>query len=189
MADTLSERLTGPSATAPVSVALNLVMADTSLFGDDDCPRWCQDYGPISATALRLLVRQATAAHTDKATAHRDGGPTTTTNGLGSCAACNYTKDQPGWTMRTTEQDGVHTATWTTPTAATYRSTAPPPPGPPVTPISPLEHRLGINIVDLTTWRLKHTTTHRPPVQPDAGDDDGPEPGTPEHNGPGSGAA
>ncbi|WP_207086085.1 DUF222 domain-containing protein [Mycobacterium sp. PO2] len=66
MADTLYERITGASAAAPVSVALNLVMADTTLFGADTSPAWVQGYGPIPAAVARhLLADAATAAQTD----------------------------------------------------------------------------------------------------------------------------
>lgn len=54
------------------------------------------------------------------------------TNGLGLCEACNYAKEAPGWKVATTiGQDGQHTAEFTTPTGAGYRSTAPPMPGTP----------------------------------------------------------
>ena len=73
MADTLYERATGDSATAPVAVALNLVMADTTLFGADTSPAWVQGYGPVPATVARhLLADAATAAQTEaKATLRR----------------------------------------------------------------------------------------------------------------------
>ena len=65
--------------------------------------------------------------HRDHATPHARGGPTTADNGLGECAACNYTKEAPGWQVSTGTDDlGRHTAEHTTPTAATYHSTAPP---------------------------------------------------------------
>ncbi|MEV3904982.1 DUF222 domain-containing protein [Mycobacterium sp. NPDC050551] len=67
--------------------------------------------------------------HHDHAQPHHHGGPTSALNGLGECAACNYTKEADGWQVTTTEIDGTHTAAFTTPTGATYDSTAPPPPG------------------------------------------------------------
>ena len=68
--------------------------------------------------------------HTDHADPHIRGGPTNVVNGNGTCAACNYTKQAPGWQVRTWHtDDGIHVADFTTPTGAHHRSTAPPPPG------------------------------------------------------------
>ncbi len=64
MADTLYERITGRPAHAPVPVAVNLVMADTTLFGEDDCPGWVTGYGPVPAVVLRDLVSDALDAET-----------------------------------------------------------------------------------------------------------------------------
>ena len=78
----------------------------------------------------------------------RDGGPTSAVNGLGECAACNYAKDAPGWAVTATDTDGEHTAEFSTPTGATYRSTAPPLPGPPVRRrLSLMEGRLSIDLI------------------------------------------
>lgn len=75
-------------------------------------------------------------------------GPTSALNGLGDCEACNYAKDAPGWTVTTTEHDGVHRAEYRTPTGAVYHSTAPPLTGPPVRRrISLIEGRLSIDLV------------------------------------------
>jgi hypothetical protein len=201
MADTLVERVTGRAADTPVPVALNLVMADTTLAGDDEAPAWLDGYGPIPAgfactltgdavtdaevkATLRRVYRHpksgqlvamesrarifpkglaaflgvrdqtcrtpycnAPIRHHDHATPNRDGGPTSARNGLGECAACNYAKEAPGWTVTTTETDGSHIAEFSTPTGATYRSTAPPLPGPPVRTISIIEGRLSIDLV------------------------------------------
>jgi hypothetical protein len=68
--------------------------------------------------------------HHDHARPHRDGGPTSAVNGLGECEACNYAKEAPGWQVSAGVDDtGTHTAEFTTPTGAVYRSTAPPLPG------------------------------------------------------------
>ena len=68
--------------------------------------------------------------HHDHAHPHHRGGPTSAVNGLGECERCNYTKEAPGWQVSTgIDHTGTHTATFTTPTGATYRSTAPPLPG------------------------------------------------------------
>ena len=65
--------------------------------------------------------------HLDHAQPHHQGGPTTATNGLGECEACNYTKETPGWQVTTTCDDNdVHQAEFTTPTRRRYRSWAQP---------------------------------------------------------------
>ena len=202
MADTAYERVTGRPADQPLPVALNLVMADTTLFGEDDAPGWLDGFGPVPAglarkltgdavadasarAALRRLYRHPTSGqlvameswsrifpkglaafiglrdqrcrtpycnapirHRDHARPRSRGGPTSAANGLGTCEACNYTKEAPGWTVSTSETDGVHTADFTTPTGAVYRSAAPPLPGPPVRRrLSLLEGRLSVDLV------------------------------------------
>ncbi len=202
MADTVYERVTGRPAATPVPVALNLVMADTTLVGDDQESAWLEGYGPIPAgfacrligdavadkdtkATLRRLYRHPTSGqlvamesrsrifpkglaafiglrdqrcrtpycdapirHRDHATPVREGGETSAHNGLGDCAACNYTKDAPGWTATTQQRDGEHVATLRTPTGATYQSTAPPLPGPPIRRrLSLLEGRLSIDLI------------------------------------------
>lgn len=69
----------------------------------------------------------ATIRHTDHATPHRRGGPTTAANGLGTCEACNYTKEAPGWRVHTFDDERQrHTAEYVTPTGAHHESHAPP---------------------------------------------------------------
>jgi hypothetical protein len=88
--------------------------------------------------------------HRDHATPWARGGPTSATNGLGSCEHCNYTKESPGWHVSTaTDQHGTHTAEYTTPTGAQYHSTAPPLPGTPRIEITEIEARIGIALIDL----------------------------------------
>lgn len=200
MADTLVERVTGCPVEQPVPVTLNLVMADTTLWGDDDSPAWLDGYGPLpSSIARALTVDAATAAakamlrrlyrhpvssqlvamesqarafpkglaafigirdqtcrtpycnapirHRDHAVPRHRAGPTSALNGLGECEACNYAKEAPGWSVVTSDRDGVHSAEFTTPTGATYRSTAPPLPGPPVRSVSMIEGRLSVDLV------------------------------------------
>ncbi|MGB3356171.1 MAG: DUF222 domain-containing protein [Mycobacterium sp.] len=202
MADTVYERVTGRSAATPVPVALNMVMADSTLAGDDEEPAWLDGYGPIPAgfacrligdavadkdtkATLRRLYRHprsgqlvamesrsrifpkglaafiglrdqrcrtpycdAPIRHHDHATPARAGGETSACNGLGDCAACNYTKEAPGWTVTTEQREGEHVAQFSTPTGATYQSTAPPLPGPPIRrKLSLLEGRLSIDLV------------------------------------------
>lgn len=71
MADTLVERVTGRPAEKPVPVSLNLVLADTTLLGDDDEPGWCEGYGPVPAAVVRALVSDAVADEQAKATLRR----------------------------------------------------------------------------------------------------------------------
>ncbi|WNG81480.1 DUF222 domain-containing protein [Mycobacterium sp. ITM-2016-00316] len=61
MADTLVERVTGRPAEQPVPMTLNLVLADTTLAGDDDAPGWLADYGPIPAGFARRMTGDAAA--------------------------------------------------------------------------------------------------------------------------------
>ena len=79
---------------------------------------------------------------------HRDG-PTSADNGLGECERCNYTKESPGWRVTAgSDENGVHTAEFTTPTRHRYRSTAPPLPGLPDIEVTELEFRIGIAIAE-----------------------------------------
>ncbi len=71
MADTLVERATGAPATQPVSVALNLVMADTTLAGDDEQPAWLDGYGPVPAGLVCKLTSDAVTHDDAKATLRR----------------------------------------------------------------------------------------------------------------------
>ena len=87
--------------------------------------------------------------HRDHAEPHNRGGPTSALNGLGSCERCNYAKEAPGWRVTTSDESGVHTAEFVTPTGARYRSTAPPLPGLPAIVVSEVEARIGIALTDL----------------------------------------
>jgi hypothetical protein len=203
MADTLVERVTGHPAETPEHVALNLVMSDQALWGQDNAPAVLDGYGPIPASVAQRLVRDAVVdersvatlrrlyrepksgslvamesrsrcfpkglagfigvrdrtcrtpycdapiRHRDHATPRNRGGPTTAANGLGECERCNYTKEAPGWRVRTAEDNGVHTAEFVTPTGARYRSTAPPLPGAPLVAISEVEIRIGVALAHL----------------------------------------
>lgn len=68
----------------------------------------------------------------DHARPARAGGATDTTNGVGLCERCNYTKEAPGWRVRVVHTgldpgDGQpHTIAITTPTGQTHDSVAPP---------------------------------------------------------------
>ncbi|BBZ14137.1 HNH endonuclease [Mycobacterium branderi] len=88
--------------------------------------------------------------HRDHARPHHRDGPTTATNGLGSCERCNYVKESPGWQVSTTvDETGQHTAEFITPTGAHYHSTAPPLPGPLRVTVSEIETRIGIALTSL----------------------------------------
>ena len=68
--------------------------------------------------------------HLDHARPWVSGGPTHAGNGLGLCERCNYVKQVAGWSARAgVDETSSHTAQFTTPTGATYRSGAPPLPG------------------------------------------------------------
>ncbi|EKF22145.1 hypothetical protein C731_3892 [Mycolicibacterium hassiacum DSM 44199] len=71
MADTLVQRITGRPAGQPVSVMLNLVMADTTLLGDDEAPAWLQEYGPLPAAIARALTGDAARDAATKALLRR----------------------------------------------------------------------------------------------------------------------
>ena len=59
MADTVFERVTGCPAQQPASVALNLVMSDAALWGQDNAPAVLDGYGPIPASLAQQMVRDA----------------------------------------------------------------------------------------------------------------------------------
>jgi len=104
------------------------------------------------ATFIELRDRGCRTPYCDAPIRHRDhakpwaeGGRTTADNGLGSCERCNYAKEAPGWRVSTrVDENGRHTAEFTTPTGKRYQSGAPPS-GPTIT-ISELEVRIGVAI-------------------------------------------
>ncbi|MBB2992486.1 hypothetical protein FHR72_003987 [Mycolicibacterium iranicum] len=71
MTDTLYERVTGRPAGQPVPVELNLVMADTTLSGDDEERGWLDGYGPVPAGFCRTLIGEAAADAETRATLRR----------------------------------------------------------------------------------------------------------------------
>ena len=204
MADTLVERVTGRPAEVPTPIAVDVVITDEALFGDDSTSAQVPGYGPIPAAVARRLAADAIAderskatlrrlfrhpssgalvamesrarlfpkalaqfiafrddtcrtpycdapiRHTDHATAHAAGGATSATNGNGSCEACNYAKEAPGWQVTAQrDEDGTHSSEVTTPTGTRYRSKAPPLPGPRRSPAS----RIEIRFADVLAWR------------------------------------
>ncbi|MFP3580401.1 DUF222 domain-containing protein [Arthrobacter sp. SIMBA_036] len=79
-------------------------------------------------TACRTPYCDAPIRHIDHIVSWQLGGPTSIQNGAGLCEACNHTKENPGWSVRS-ESGPRHTLNVSTPTGHTYRSTAPPLPG------------------------------------------------------------
>ena len=71
MADTVFERMTGKPAVQPESVALNLVMSDAALWGQDNAPAVLDGYGPIPASLAQRLVRDAVVDKRSVATLRR----------------------------------------------------------------------------------------------------------------------
>ena len=71
MADTLVERVTGRPADACAPVALNLVMSDQALWGQDNAPAVLDGYGPIPASLAQRLVRDAVVDERSVATLRR----------------------------------------------------------------------------------------------------------------------
>ncbi len=71
MADTVFERVMGRPAWVADPVAVNLVISDETLFGDDDSPAVLEGYGPIPAGVARNLVADALADEQSRATLRR----------------------------------------------------------------------------------------------------------------------
>ncbi|MEC4761981.1 DUF222 domain-containing protein [Mycobacterium sherrisii] len=71
MADALIERVTGRPAQVPAPVAVNLVISDGSLLGDDDSAALVGGYGPIPAGIARRLVSDAALDGRTRATLRR----------------------------------------------------------------------------------------------------------------------
>jgi Domain of unknown function (DUF222) len=71
MADTLVERVTGRPAEVPEPVALNLVMSDQALWGQDNAPAVLDGYGPIPASLAQRLVQDAVVDERSLATLRR----------------------------------------------------------------------------------------------------------------------
>ena len=109
-------------------------------------PRALATFIELRDGRCRTPYCDAPIRHHDHAQPWARGGPTTADNGLGLCENCNYTKQAPRWRVTTTTSDHhTHTADYTTPTGATYRSTAPPR-APTIINLSALEIRIGIEL-------------------------------------------
>jgi len=109
----------------PASGALVAMDSRSRLF-----PKGLADFIELRDQRCPMPYCDAPVRHRDHAKPHRRGGRTSALNGLGTCEACNYTKEAAGWTVATgINESGRHTAEFTTPTGAHYHSTAPPAPG------------------------------------------------------------
>lgn len=113
-------------------------------------PRGLAAFIELRDQRCRMPYCDAPIRHRDHAQPHHRGGPTTATNGLGSCERCNYVKEAPGWRVSTdTDETGRHTAEFTTPTGMYYHCTAPPLPGPLEIDVSQVEARIGVALTHL----------------------------------------
>src|SRR5690349_11751541 len=71
MADTFYERVTGCPSDVAEPVAVNLVISDETLFGDDNSPAVVDGYGPIPAAVARGLIRGAVPDKQSRCTLRR----------------------------------------------------------------------------------------------------------------------
>ncbi|MDT5149644.1 MAG: hypothetical protein QOI01_1377 [Mycobacterium sp.] len=93
-------------------------------------PKGLATFIDLRDDTCRTPYCDAPIRHHDHADPHRRDGPTSAVNGLGECERCNYAKEAPGWSVSTSSDDeGCHTAEFTTPTGARHRSRAPRLPG------------------------------------------------------------
>ncbi|MBI3690793.1 MAG: DUF222 domain-containing protein [Mycolicibacterium aromaticivorans] len=93
-------------------------------------PKGLADFIELRDQRCRTPYCDAPIRHHDHATPHARGGATSAENGQGLCEACNYAKESPGWqVVAAIDDNGTHTAEFTTPTGAHYHSAAPPMPG------------------------------------------------------------
>jgi hypothetical protein len=105
-----------------------------------------RDFTPAQRRFLRVRDHfcrtpycEAPIRHADHVRPAAAGGPTTVRNGRGTCEACNYTKQTPGWHSRALFAPGAHhDVEISTPTGHRYRSRAPDPPGVHLRPASPV---------------------------------------------------
>jgi hypothetical protein len=111
-------------------------------------PKGLAHYIAVRDDTCRTPYCDARIRHTDHATPDAGGGKTNVVNGLGTCEACNYAKEAPGWQVTTSsDQNGCHTAEYKTPTGSRHWSQAPPLlPGLEVVRASVLEGRLRTEI-------------------------------------------
>lgn len=125
----------------PRSAALVAMESKSRLF-----PKGLARFIAVRDGTCRTPYCDAPIRHTDHATPAARGGPTSASNGCGTCEACNYAKEADGWAVTThTDENGSHTAFFSTPTGARHRSTAPPA-GPARIDISEIEIAVGISL-------------------------------------------
>jgi hypothetical protein len=129
----------------PTSGALVAMESRARLF-----PKGLAQFIAFRDDTCRTPYCDAPIRHTDHANSHAAGGETNDHNGRGTCEACNYAKEAPGWRVITKrEPDGTHSSEVTTPTGARHRSKAPPLPGRPRSSVSSIE----IAFADEIAWR------------------------------------
>jgi hypothetical protein len=130
----------------PGSGALVAMESRTRLF-----PRGLAAFIGLRDQRCRTPYCDAPIRHRDHARPWASGGATDASNGLGLCERCNYVKEVAGWQVQPrVDETSRHTAEFTTPTGAQYRSGAPPlPSGRPRLEISEMEIAVGITISDL----------------------------------------
>ncbi|WP_375485243.1 DUF222 domain-containing protein [uncultured Jatrophihabitans sp.] len=148
--------------------------------GDTDAPRWLRRLfrhpGNGELAAMETRARTFTAnqrrfvrlrdlgrcrtpwcdaliRHTDHVRGWACDGRTTIANAAGTCEACNYAKQAPGWSARA---DGVITTT--TPTGHRYASHSPDPPGtdPPGSDPPQTIVRTRTRVIDLVYHHVPH---------------------------------
>jgi Domain of unknown function (DUF222)/HNH endonuclease len=114
-------------------------------------PRGLAAFIGLRDQRCRTPYCDAPIRHRDHARPWAKGGATSASNGLGLCERCNYVKDAGGWRVEpSVDETYRHTAVFTTPTGAQYRSGAPPLRRAPVRmEISQMEIAIGIAISDL----------------------------------------
>lgn len=90
-------------------------------------PKGLTQFVRLRDQTCRTPYCDAPIRHIDHAEPHARHGRTNALNGRGACERCNHVKEQRGWKVRTLfDPGGRHVTEHTTPTGATYRSTAPP---------------------------------------------------------------
>jgi Domain of unknown function (DUF222) len=128
----------------PHSGALVAMESKSRLF-----PKGLARFIAMRDDGCRTPYCDAPIRHTDHADPHVRGGPTNGMNGLGACEACNYAKEAPGWRVTTgCDEEGCHTAEFTTPTGARHHSKAPPLPGPTRIELAEVEIHVSIDLAN-----------------------------------------
>ncbi|MGB6209897.1 DUF222 domain-containing protein, partial [Mycobacterium sp.] len=114
-------------------------------------PRGLAAFIGLRDQRCRTPYCDAPIRHRDHARPWARGGATRADNGLGQCERCNYVKEVAGWRVEpSVDETSRHTAKFTTPAGAQYRSGAPPLPMVPLRmEISEVEMAVGVAISDL----------------------------------------